>query len=438
MPRAIALVLVVGVTATVGGAHAQTAPEAPTAEQRREPSYYRGREPAEAPEEVLAWIPRVLFAPVALVTEFLVRRPLVGLLTWAEEESLLEAIELVLEPDPNVSWTPTLSFEAGVLALPGVSVTWRNFPWRGNALSVDFALGSDEFFAMRVSESVTLGPVGFGVRGGAESRPERPYFGLGNDSPSDRTFFSERRTWLEGFFELTHANHAKAELAVGWSMEEVGPGITPSIETLAPLDQVPGLGMYELGVARLQLTLDSRARLEEHGGVRFVGDGVVAVDSRDDSRLFMTVDLDLEAGVEVAAPGRVLIAHLYAASTMPFADDPVPFNHLATLGWDRHRGFIRGRWRGEAALMAEARYRYPIAYNVDAFWLSSVGNVFRRDGSDFDVGALTASFGVGLRTRGLGSTPLEVSFALGSRRFDDPAGFGIQSARLFFESRTGL
>lgn len=438
-PRAAAGLLVLAVTfGEIAPTQAQLAPEPPTAEERRDPEYYRGRSPAGRPEEALAWLGRILFAPVAIVTEIVLRRPIVAFLTWAEDENLLEAIDVVLEPDPNVSWSPTISFEAGVLALPGVHVTWRNFPWTGHSLHVDFAMGSTEFFAARLIEKTTVGPVTFGLCGGAESRPERPFFGLGNDSPSDRTFFSERRTYLSGFVDVGHEDHARVELSAGWSLEELGPGIAPSIETLGPLEQVPGFGLYELGTARLQLSLDSRDHVEDPGGVRFVGNTLVAIDSRDDSRFFMTVELDLEAGVEISAPGRVLIAHFYVANTVPFAEDPVPFNYLATLGWDRHRGFIRGRWRGEAALMAELRYRYPIAYNVDALWLASVGNVFARDASDFDVGALTASFGAGLRTRRTGIDPIELTFALGTRRFDDPAGFGIQSARLYFETRYTL
>ena len=80
-------------------------------------------------------------------------------------------------------------------------------------------------------------------------------------------------------------------------------------------------------------------------------------------------------------------------------------------------------------MLAEVEYRYPIAYYIDALWTLSAANVFARDFSDFDVRKLTASFGLGLRTRRWGHSPFEVGVALGTTRFDE--AFAIDSVRAY-------
>jgi hypothetical protein len=133
----------------------------------------------------------------------------------------------------------------------------------------------------------------------------------------------------------------------------------------------------------------------------------------------------------------VLATRVYVAETASLGGGAVPFLHLATLGWNNHQGFVLGRFRGEAAFLAEVRYRYPVAFFFDVQWIASVGNVFARDFSDFSAGALTGSFGVGLRTRRTGDDPLEVTVAIGTSRFDAP-GFGIDSVRLYLSTTRGL
>ncbi len=81
-------------------------------------------------------------------------------------------------------------------------------------------------------------------------------------------------------------------------------------------------------------------------------------------------------------------------------------------------------------------FGYPIAYYVDAQWTASVGNVFSRHLGDFRPSALTASFGFGLRTRRTGMTPLQITFAMGTTRFDEP--FGLGNVRFFIGNTDGL
>ena len=122
--------------------------------------------------------------------------------------------------------------------------------------------------------------------------------------------------------------------------------------------------------------------------------------------------------------------------TVPLGELPVPFAEQAMLGWNNHFGFQWGRFRDEAAILTELRYRYPIAYFVDMQWGVSVGNVFAKDFSDFDAKALTTSITVGFRTRRTGRTPLRVLLGVGTTRFDQ--AFEIQSVRLYVSNAEDL
>ena len=414
----------------------QTVPAPPADGDPSDPAYYRGRRNPTPPEETLAWIPRVLFAPVTLVTEFVIRRPLAAFFEWAVRNHIFDGIDELLHPHPDVTWGPTLSFEANVLALPGIRGEWRNALFPGHEVEASFAMAATDFWAASVRDEWHFGPVFFGARGGNTTRPERPFYGLGPASGDRRAYYSLSQVEAYGYLGLAHEMHAKAQLSFGYSREETGPGITPSVQTILPLNDIPGFGLYELGIGMFDLTLDTRNQLEDNGGVRFVGNTTFGYDARNPSGSFMTVELDLEAGVEVSYPDRVLVGRVYAMNTLPFGDAPIPLHRLAWLGFDRHRGFVRGRFRGEAAILVEARYRYPVNYYADLQWIASVGNVFARDGSDFDLGALTGTLAVGIRTRRTGMAPLDVSIGLGTSRFD--AGFSVESVRVLFESTNGL
>jgi len=87
----------------------------------------------------------------------------------------------------------------------------------------------------------------------------------------------------------------------------------------------------------------------------------------------------------------------------------VPYADMPTLGGgQRLRGYKRGRFRGEGALLLSAEYRYPIwdTWNAYLFW--DEGQVF----DEFDqvkTGEFRSSFGAGIRVR------TEKAFIIGLR-----------------------
>lgn len=402
----------------------------------RSAEHYRGRSRAPTADEVLVWIPRVLAFPIHLVTEYLIRVPLLAFLTWAEQAHLFALVDRLLNPTPDFSWAPTVTLEAGVFALPGLQAHWRNAGVPGHEIRIAGTFAGDSFWSAQLRDEWSFSPLHFGVRGGYVTRPDRAFFGLGPDTPNLRTNFRETRGDASAFVALTDERHVRLDLSGGWSYEAVGPGMSPSTQFL-DAGGAPGVGPFDLVLVSGELTLDSRRAPEENGGLRLHALATGGVDPSDGAHDFLTVNAEVEAAVEISRPDRVLATRVYVAETAALGGGALPFLHLPTLGWNNHQGFVLGRFRGEAAFLAEIRYRYPVAYFVDVQWVASVGNVFQRDFSDFVAGALTGSLGVGLRTRRTGGDPIEVTVAIGTSRFD-AQDFGIDSVRLYLSTTRGL
>jgi len=399
----------------------------------RGPGWLRGRVRSTPPEEVALWIPRILFFPLHLVAEA-VRQPLLALLGWAEQNHLFAIVPSVFHPIDELWWHPTLSLEAGLFALPGLTVRLEDLGVTGHGLRVSGSFGGDEFWSVSVRDQWQLGPVRLGVRGGYASRPNHPFFGLGPRSPRQYVLYRSTVGEAHAFAVLEHEDHVEVELAGGYAGEQIGAGYAPSIE-LEPA-AIARLGLRPVGLALFsaELRLDTRREVEENGGLHLHAAGLAGISVDGEPARFARFDVDLEGAIAVG-PDRVLAVRGHLIETIAIEGEAIPFLHQPTLGWDLHRGFVGGRFRGEAAVVAEVRYRYPIHYFVDMEWALSAGNVFARDFSDFTPGALTGALSIGLRTRRTGFDPLALALAFGTAPFDR---FELDGVRLYVASTHGL
>jgi hypothetical protein len=410
------------------------AAEAATVEAApHDPSWLRGRPRTTRPEEVALWVPRVLFAPLHLVAEA-VRQPLLALLAWAEQSRLFAILPSVFHPIDELWWNPTLSLEAGLFALPGLTFRLEDLGVAGHGLRVAGSFGGDEFWSVSARDQWQFGPLRLGARGGYASRPNHPFFGLGPRSPRQYVFYRSTVGEAHAFAVIEHDDRVELELSGGYADEQIGPGYAPSIE-LDPA-AIARLGLRPVGLVLLaaELRLDTRREIEENGGVHLHAAGLFGVAVDGAPTRFARFDVDLEGAIAVG-PDRVLAVRGHLIETIAIEGGPIPFLHQPTLGWDLHRGFVGGRFRGEAAIVAEFRYRYPIHYFVDMEWALSAGNVFSRDFSDFEPGALTGALSVGLRTRRTGFDPVDLALAFGTTPFED---FGLDGVRFYVASTHGL
>ena len=427
--------------AGAGAADQATPATSLTSDQRRDPSRFRGRTSFATADEVLSWIPRVLFFPLYLFSEYVLRVPSVAGAAWMDRNHVVPILDHVFNPTPDIHWAPTLALDSINFLVVGVEARWRNFLVRGHEISGSAETSAFEGWRFKARDSWQIGksPVSVGARGMFFTRQDLTFYGLGPSSKeADQTYYSE--TLGEGFAFAAYDYRDNAHLELSGGFRDVSTGGSsnlPSIQSRFWPTLIPGLG-EEIGLATvaLDLRLDSRIVRDQSGGFRVVGNASYARDVQDSERSFLSTLVDAEGAIEVSRPDRVLSLRGRFADTFALGQRPVPFTEQPMLGWSNHFGFHWGRFRGESALMAEVRYRYPIAYFIDMQWILSVGNVFSHDFGDFNLGALTTSMGVGFRTRRTDRTPLELVFALGTSRFDE--AFDVQSVGVYLATTEGL
>jgi len=405
---------------------------------RRDPAHFRGRTNQPTALEGFAWIPRVVFFPLYVVTEYGLRVPLYALAAWADRNHVVPIMRDVFHPTDGIWWHPTIKLDLTTRTMAGVSARWENMGVEGHELKASVSFGGIDAWVITGRDRWRFGPAYAGVRGGYLTRPDRAFYGIGPNAGSFRTNFNLARVDAFAFAGIEPNNHFRLEAAQGYQSDQTGPGDAPSIESRIRLQAVPGFGTeIRLGMTTVELKVDSRRVLEENGGIRLLVNGAYARDTLSWDRAFVTAGMDVEAALEVIHPDRVLTARLKAAEAFALGDEPVPMTQLPTLGGDDHYAFAQGRFRGQSIAMAELSYRYPIAYYVDAQWTASVGNAFGERFQGFDLGAMTGSFGVGIRTRRTGTPTLEMAVGVGTTRFD-AATVGVENVRLYFGTTDGL
>lgn len=417
-------------------APSEKSPDIPPA-ARKDSAFYRGRPREAQAADALLWIPRAFLLPVFAFAEFGVRRPVYATAEWVEEHKVVPIIEKILNPVPQFSWAPTMTLDLNDNSSFGAKAKWKDFAVVGHELKSSAEAGPAGNFRITASDLWPIGQhVYVGARGDLSYFQNRAFFGLGPRSSSYRTNFGEER--YEGFlFEgLQWEPHFRVELSQGYRYDRTTEGQTPSISSRFPTSTLPGFGEVRLAVATGDFMIDSRRVPEQNGGARLLGNLTYAQDVSVAERSFLTASLDLEGAVEVAYPDRVIVLRALAVQSIPLGKEPVPLTQKPLLGGANHVGFITGRLRGDSAVLAELHYRYPIAYYVDAQWTLSAGNVFGERFAGLSVGAMTGTFGVGLRTRRAGFLPLEVTFAFGTSRFEEP--FELQAIRVYFGTVEGL
>src|SRR5690606_23897745 len=180
-------------------AHAQENERPTRSEPRPVPAYGRAPAPAE-PAEALLWIPRIVFLPVHLVLEYLVRLPLGWLLRTIELERLDSILrrdampQLAFQEEPP-AWSFIPRFHYDFRLLPGVGLTFRIHDSEERVhLRTGFSFWGDEQVAgdLRLSGRFGQASLALLVRGGY--RTDGIFQGLGwKSARSPRARYSEAR-----------------------------------------------------------------------------------------------------------------------------------------------------------------------------------------------------------------------------------------------------
>ena len=436
-------------------------------EERELPDYDgRGDEPTTV-GDVAIWVPRIALAPAYLVSEYLVRQPLGWVVTRAEQEELPAILIdfFTFGPDRSVGIIPTTLIDFGFKPSVGLYFYWNDFLADRNDLRVRGATWGPDWITASVADHYEF-RTGHevGLRGGFTRRPDWVFHGLGPESGSVETRYSERRAdvALEYDARLWRSSRFSAHMGIRDSSFDADSGCCgdPTVADAVAAGRFPLPPGFADGYTILRTgfdaALDSRERRNldaahegsDHvsppgGGVRLDLRGEHAAGLRtvepDGQRLeWIRYGGTVGGFVDVDGYQRVLGLSVVADFADPLRrGGEIPFTEQVHLGGERPlRGFLEGRLRDRSAAVALLEYRWPVWVWFDGAIHYGVGNVFGAHLEGFELGRLRQSFGLGLRANSARDHAFEILAAFGTRTFDD--GGGIEHFRLVFGATSGF
>jgi hypothetical protein len=414
---------------------------------------YEGRTPpSPTAREALVWVPRLALGPAYLASEYVVRRPVVGVVRWGEDHYVWRRIyELFTWDEGRGAIYPNATIDLGLRQTAGMSMFWRELGSPGNMLKASASLGvnvvsvsaRDRLLAFRDRTGALV------FSGGYTRRPDGLYFGLGPDTRADdKTFFGFTTfggsIGLEGY--LGGFSHVIFDLGYREATFRASSPNSPDIATRfggagqPPLP--PGFDGYQLVQPRAVLVLDSRDPRGERGSStdgRVELAGAYAVDPSDVQTRFASWGGQTCAFYDFSGVGHVLGVAVDARFVERLGTEAVPFWEQPALGGlETMRGFLAGRLRGPSTITGALQYRYPFSSFLDAELFSEVGNAFGTHLDGFDVRQLFLSYGTAWRRVFTGDTSIALTLAFATSRFDDAQFSWFDGVRLAIGVNNGF
>lgn len=431
-------------------------------EPREVPDYDgRGDEPITA-GDVFIWIPRAIFFPAYLVSEYVVRWPL-GKLTTAVDE--YEVQELLTEfftfgPEGKSGIVPSGLIDFGLRPSIGVYFFSDDVITDGNGIRAHLAFGGEDWYRGTLSmrqvlneESPTQNEQFIQLKGTYSHRPDWKFYGTGPDAADNHEtrytaqFIGARFHFDGGFWRssrlVTHIGVTDAQFKDIGCCDDLllSQGITAGFFPEPTLYR----DGYLLAFAGGHLSIDTRRERNKFTGdasdhVSPTGSGVKInlrgevngglreslLDIADPTSLqrpsFVKYGATLGGFLDVYNQ-RVVGLSVFADFVDPTAKDaPVPFTELVSFGGARPlRGFLENRLLDRSGIAARLEYRWPIWVALDGTAQYDIGNVFGEHLENFDVKKLRQSFGFGFRANGSRDHAFELLLAFGTDTIENDA-----------------
>jgi hypothetical protein len=414
-------------------------------EERTLPEYDpRGPRPTTV-GDVAIWVPRVIFFPPYLVTEYLVRKPLGFFVSTVERKQWHIAVfNFLTTADHKAGIIPTALVDFGFKPSVGLYGFADDFIWQRNDVRAHFGTWGPRWINAGITDRVRLANDAT-VAAVAEflHRPDAVFYGLGPRSTNEMksrytqqiadvgveyvvpfmhwSFFRARSGFRQGKFEAEGC--CGTELA-----QRVAAG-----ELALP----PGFDGYKIGYQSLLLTLDTRMkRPNPESGFRVELAAEDMQQAQANGRNFIRWG---GIGAAYLDLGRARTVAL--KTTVRFADslkgDDIPFAEQVVLGGARQmRGYLPGRLVGRSAAVAEIEYRWPVWVWLDGTMHAALGNVFGTHLEGFSTKLLRLSTGIGLRSNGSPDHSFEILTGFGTETFED--GLRVTSFRFVVGGTRGF
>jgi hypothetical protein len=406
-----------------------------------------GRPPAPpTAREGLAWIPRLVLMPAHITTEYLLRRPIVAFVRWGDEHFLWKRIyDTFTWNGGRAGVYPIGNVDLGLNMSGGVAFFWHGFGAADNSVNASASAGHDllvasardRFHLFRDRSGVLI------VHGEYTQRPDGLFYGLGPDTRTeDKTGFSYWVTGagagidgsLGGFSHaLVQVDYRRARFD-GSRTSVPAPHIDERFGGAGQPALPPGLSGYQIVEPLVLLVLDSRNPRPEWAtgtGVRFEWHGAYGIDPGNSATQFVSTGGRAAAFYDFTGAHHVVALDFAANFAQKLSSNEIPFSELPMLGGtDWMRGFLNGRLRGPSTATAALEYRYPCWIFLDAELFTEVGNAFGERLEGFAPERLFLSYGFALRSNVAPQTPIGLTVAFASNRFDSP-GFRLLDVTRF-------
>ena len=433
-------------------ARAQTLAQAPAQAEtpKRELPDYRGRPAAPATVgDGALWVPRIVFFPLWLTSEYVLRIPIGAFLVAAEKNNWPKSVYdfFAFGPDHKAGFAPLVLADFGFNPSVGVYAFWDDACFKGHDLGVHAATWGEDWIAGSVTERFKLENKKVltlmleGVR-----RPDHAYFGEGP---------STLQSNLSRYGEDIVNGHVALAVPLGRVVRvEAGGGLKsvsiyhghfrddPSVEESAVAGVFPlpyGFGRgYSEEYNKLKVSLDSRAHPPGGSGVRLELEGEQGNDVKSAPYSgWIRYAANAGAFYDIGDHGRVLELVVSTLFADPLGPNPIPFTELVALGGNGlMRGFYPGRLIDRSAAVATFRYRWPVAIWLDGSIKAAVGNVFGEHLEGFDPGLLRFSGALGVSSRNSPDGSIEALVGFGTETFDH--GGQIDSIRILVGTNRGF
>jgi len=247
------------------------------------------------------------------------------------------------------------------------------------------------------------------------------YYGLGIESPQDRSNFRMKQPFSGGDVTLRPGGFSVFGAGIGYedyTMEE-GAGTQPSIEEIHTPATAPGLGespSYIHAVASAGIDWRTSPGYSRTGGLYQITYHDYA--DRNGSLDFDRIDGEIVQHVPILRENWVLSMH-GLVQTVLGDEDTVPYFMLPSLGsGSTLRGYPSWRFRDRHSLLLSGEFRWiPSRRGLDMAVFYDAGKVVPR-WDDLSLDGLKNSVGVGIRFHGPRTTPLRIELARGREGFN--------------------
>jgi hypothetical protein len=407
-------------------------------------------------------------APLYLVSEYVVRRPLGWLVTTAEREHWPAILVdfFTFGPERQAGIIPTGLIDFRLRPSVGLYFFWNDAFVDGNDIRVRAATGGTDWWRLKVFDRYRLTlEQQVHVRGELSIRPDHIFNGFEPGSVAEEHRFRMDQLEAGIGYAADLWRSSGVETFVGIRDVTIDPNTgccaDPTLaEGIAAMRFLtpPGLAGYTVLEERVSGRLDTRPErmlAAPQPGTDWLsppGTGAklelrASHASGLEEREILPGDIERVQWIgyggtigfffDPTGLQRVLGLELIADFADPLGDAEVPFTEQVSVGGDGPmRGFLEGRLLNRSAAVALFTYTWPVWVWLDGVIHYAVGNVFGEHLENFELDLLRSSFGIGLRGADKRDHAFELLVAGGTETFRD--GGGLQEFRFVFGATSGF